>query len=83
MDIIVRELYDQNCNRTGAFINAMVNKLITIEEKKAIELQLANFAIKEVFPGETYSIFSNSETDACAITIVVNINKLAYTKHSI
>lgn len=82
MKIIVREITN-NGQRTGAIITALLNKFVDAKEKKAIEELLIDYGRTKVFPGKSYSAFSNSEADTVEIVILANINSLPMIEDNI
>lgn len=70
MTVFVKTLFDQNGNQIGAILDAAIVEQTNVDQKRAIENELRLYAIKELYPNELISTFSQYLTGFPSIVVV-------------
>lgn len=74
--LVIRKLFDQNGNETGAIITAFIPFPINLYEKNIVERHLELYAFNNLYPSTGLNLFKEIHDDTASLTIIKGINDL-------
>ena len=78
MIVLVKRIYDEKANETGAVIQARTERFLGIQKKSQIENELIQYGFEELYPGDELSVFRNIHSESPSVTVLKNVERLNY-----
>ena len=83
MNIIIREIFNSNGKVTGAILIAVFNGATTVQQKFNLESRMIDYAFNVLYPNQGINIYREINSDTPSITVIKEINNLAYKQVTI
>ena len=78
MIVLIKRIYDEKANETGAILQARTERHLSIQKKHQVENELVQFGFDKLYPGNELTVYRNMYSETPSVTVIKNVERINY-----